>query len=280
MKARRWPIALTIAGSDSGGGAGIQADLKTFLALRVHGTSAITCITAQNPGAVGAIVPLATAAVEGQLEAILSGLPPDAVKVGMLFRKDICEVVSAFLAGIGRPVVVDPVMVSTSGTRLIQAGALRVARKKLFPAAALLTPNLHEAGILLQTRVRTAVQARSAARQIHGAFGCAALVKGGHLKGSTSVDFYCDGRTEHEFSAPFIADRRLHGTGCALSAAITAWLARGHSLIDAIDRSKQYISQAIRQIGVAGRNQILNHTPWEGESPREPRKRTKGRNRR
>jgi hydroxymethylpyrimidine/phosphomethylpyrimidine kinase len=250
------PIALTIAGSDSGGGAGIQADLKVFSALGVHGTTAITCLTAQNPkGALG-IQPATPKMVRQQMEAVFAELPPKAVKTGMLFSTAIIREVVRVFSGKGMPpLVVDPVMVATSGARLLKPSAIRALLEELLPLATLATPNLDEAEILLGHPVRTIDAVRAAAREIQGRFGCAALVKGGHLhEGREAVDFFFDGRTELMLAAPFIRGVSTHGTGCTYSAAITANLALGSKLADAVARAKQTVTGAI-----AGSVRVGNH---------------------
>lgn len=248
------PIALTIAGSDSGGGAGIQADLKTFAALGVHGTSAITCLTAQNPKGVLAIQPCTPEVLRKQIEAVLAELRPAACKTGMLFSAKLVHVV-AELHGL----IVDPVMVATSGAKLIADTAIRAIKDRLLPRARLITPNLKEAEVLTGDAIRSETDLRAAARRIHERFGCAALVKGGHLTGlREAVDFFYDGRTELLLTAPFIGGLSLHGTGCTYSAAITACLARGSSLPDAVMRGKEFITQAIAQSIRAGKHDVLN----------------------
>src|SRR6266436_5116232 len=213
-KAKRVPIALTIAGSDSGGGAGIQADLKTFASLGVHGTSAITCLTAQNPRNVLAIQASSAKMVRQQLEAVFSELPPRAVKTGMLYSVNIIKVVADFFKVPGcPPLVIDPVMIATSGAHLLKSSARELL--KLLPLAVLVTPNLHEAEILIEAKVQSPEDMRKAAREIHRRFGCAALVKGGHLLGSKeAIDIFYDGTRELLLSALFIKGAKLHGTGC------------------------------------------------------------------
>jgi hydroxymethylpyrimidine/phosphomethylpyrimidine kinase len=265
-KQRQLPVALTIAGSDSGGGAGIQADLKTFAALGVHGTSAITCVTAQNPKRVAGIQVCRPEMVRQQIESVFAELRPAAVKTGMLYSAEIIRVVARFLKNFRDiPTVIDPVMVATSGARLLTASAIKTLRKELLPLASLVTPNLDEAAILVGRRLRSVEDMRSAARRIHGDFGCAVLVKGGHLRGMReAVDIFYDGRVELLLAAPFIKGPHCHGTGCTYSAAITAWLARGLDLPGAVTRAKEEITQAIaRSRRVAG-HWVLNHFWREG----------------
>ncbi len=262
---RTIPIALTIAGSDSGGGAGAQADLKTFAALGVHGTSAITCLTAQNPREVRAIQPSSPALLRAQLDALFAELPPAAAKTGMLFSAPLIRVVVECLRQHKRlPVIVDPVMVATSGSRLLQPAAMKLLQRELLPLATLVTPNLVEAELLLDTRLRDEEDLRRAARALHARFGCAALVKGGHLRGTReAVDIFFDGTTELLLSAPFVRGVSTHGTGCTYAAAITAYLARAPrsdeaTLPQAVTAAKVFITQAIVHALRAGRHDVLN----------------------
>jgi hydroxymethylpyrimidine/phosphomethylpyrimidine kinase len=254
------PCALTIAGSDSGGGAGIQADLKTFAALNVHGTSAITCLTAQNPKGVRGIQAGTVAIVSQQIEAIFEELPPAAVKTGMLYSAPIIQAVADLLdRPKAPPLVVDPVMVATSGARLLKPAAIRSLCDRLLPLASLITPNLHEAEILTQRPLKSVEDLRTAARLLHQQFGCAVLLKGGHLKGlREAVDIYYDRNEELLLTAPFIRHVSTHGTGCTYSAAITAWLARGQTLPEAVKRAKFFITGAIAGAQRAGRHSVLN----------------------
>jgi hydroxymethylpyrimidine/phosphomethylpyrimidine kinase len=245
------PVALTIAGSDSGGGAGIQADLKTFAALGVHGASAIACLTAQNPKRVLAIEPCSPKILRQQIEAVFEELNLTAVKTGMLFSAQNISVVAKFFGNSqlkikNSKLVVDPVLISTSGANLLQPAALKVLTKKLLPLAALVTPNLDEAKILAQQEISSPEDLRSAARKIHSRFGCAVLVKGGHLKNSRmAIDVFFDGETELLLSAPFVKGVSTHGTGCTYSAAICAALALGHGLPHAVEIGKNFITAAI-----------------------------------
>ncbi len=257
------PVALTIAGSDSGGGAGIQADLKTFAALSVHGTSAITCVTAQNPRGVLGIQACRPEMVGLQLQAIFAELPPAAIKTGMLYSEPTIEMVCGFLRNCRGPLIVDPVMVATSGARLLKPGAVRALTRQLLPIAALATPNLPEAEALLGHAVRSPTELRQAAREFHDRFGCAALIKGGHLpRGKEAVDYYYDGRDELTLAAPFIKGVSTHGTGCTYAAAIAGYCAQGHPLPQAVELAKQYISQAITQSLAARGHGVLNHL-WQ-----------------
>ena len=260
ISSKSLPVALTIAGSDSGGGAGIQADLKTFASLGVHGTSALTCITAQNPKRVWAIQPCRPEIVRQQIEAVLSELRPAAVKTGMLFSKNIIRVVAGFFKRGNRPpLIVDPVMVSTSGSHLLEPSAIEVLKNDLLPLDRLVTPNLPEAEILAGRELKSLEDLRSAAKEIHRRFGCAALVKGGHLPiAREAADILFDGKDEWLLTAPFVRGVNTHGTGCTYSAAIAGYLARGCALTEAVARAKEYISQAIAQSNTAAGHSVLN----------------------
>ncbi|KAF0172215.1 MAG: Phosphomethylpyrimidine kinase [Limisphaerales bacterium] len=266
---RQLPTSLTIAGSDSGGGAGIQADLKTFAALGVHGTSAITCLTAQNPKGVSAIQAAKPAIVRAQIEAVFAELRPAAVKTGMLFDTAIIREVAGFfrtLRGPKPPLIVDPVMVATSGARLLKPAALRAMRDELLPLATLVTPNLDEAEILAGTKLKSVGDLRAAAQAIHAGFGCAVLVKGGHLRGQRiATDIFFDGKTELLLSAPFVRGVSTHGTGCTYSAAIAAYCALGHDLPRSVQLAKDFITRAIAGSVRAGKHSVLN--PFVGGAP-------------
>jgi hydroxymethylpyrimidine/phosphomethylpyrimidine kinase len=246
-------VALTVAGSDSGGGAGIQADLKTFAAHGVHGTSAITAVTAQNSVAVVDYVALEPAMVVKQIEAVADDMRVAAVKTGMLANRAIVDAVADALTRLGLPrPVVDPVMVAKSGDRLLDASAERAYVERLFPLALLITPNLMEAGALLGRSVSTLAEMRQAARDLKALGPGAALVKGGHLAGD-AIDVLCDEEGLLELPAPRIETANTHGTGCTYSAAIAARLALGGSLRDAVRGAKDYVTEAIRRSYSVGR---------------------------
>ncbi len=259
------PVALTIAGSDSGGGAGLQADLKTFAALRTHGTSVVTCLTAQNPAGVSGVQAVTPAMVRRQLEAVFSELPPAAAKTGMLFSAGIIREVARFLRRQPKvSLVVDPVMVATSGARLLETAAARLLREEVLPLATLITPNLDEAEALTGLALREPEDLRAAARLLAERYRCAALVKGGHLTGCVqAVDVFHDARSGVELllSAPYVRGVSTHGTGCTYSAAITAGLARGLGLEGAVREAKVYISKAIAGSRRIGRHSALNWFP-------------------
>lgn len=254
-----FPIALTIAGSDSGGGAGIQADLKTFAALGCHGTSAITCVTAQNPRRVTAIQPVRAAIVRAQIEAVFAELKPAAVKTGMLFSAEIISEVADFLSAAKRvPLLVDPVMVATSGVVLLKVSAIRILRQRLLPLATLVTPNLDEAEILVGRKLRRLDLLPNAAKEIHERFGCAVLIKGGHLQDPRRATDVCfDGKKLHVLSSPRVRGVSTHGTGCTYSAAIAAHLASGHDLTRAVELAKQFITGAIQSAYRVGSHSAL-----------------------
>jgi hydroxymethylpyrimidine/phosphomethylpyrimidine kinase len=240
-------IALTIAGSDSGGGAGIQADLKTFSALGAYGASVITALTAQNTRGVQAIHDVPPDFVAAQIDSVFSDLAIGATKIGMLSRPATIEAVAAGLVRHGaRNVVVDPVMVATSGDRLIADDAVAILRERLVPLATLLTPNLPEAGALLgEETARSEEEMTSQGRRLL-ALGCAAvLVKGGHGEGPESVDILFTKEGETRLSAPRHPSRNTHGTGCTLSSAIAAGLAAGLDLAAAVRQAKTYLTEAI-----------------------------------
>jgi hydroxymethylpyrimidine/phosphomethylpyrimidine kinase len=253
------PVALTIAGSDSGGGAGVQADLKTFTALGVHGASAITCLTAQNPRRVLAVVPCPPRMVRQQIQAVFEALPPAAIKTGMLFSAEIIRAVADALPGKRRTsLVVDPVMIATSGAALLKPAAVQTLCQRLLPLATLVTPNLDETEILAGRKIASVDDMRSAAREIQARYGCATLVKGGHLRGlREAVDIFFDGRTELLLSAPFIRGVSTHGTGCTYSAAIAAALARGCDLSQAVVIGKRHVTAAIRHSYRIGKHTAL-----------------------
>jgi hydroxymethylpyrimidine/phosphomethylpyrimidine kinase len=263
IKRKILPVALTIAGSDSGGGAGVQADLKTFAALGVHGACAIACLTAQNPKRVLAVEPCSPKMLRRQIEAVFEELPPRAVKTGMLFSAENISVVVNFFRNTkfktqNLKLVVDPVMVSTSGARLLQPAAEKVLTGKLLPLATLVTPNLDEAEILAGQKIRAPEDLRAAARKIFSRFGCAVLAKGGHLKNSReAMDIFFDGKTELLLSAPFIKGVCTHGTGCTYSAAICAALALGHDLPRAVELGKNFVTSAIANSHRVGRHFAL-----------------------
>jgi len=248
-------VALSIAGSDSGGGAGIQADLLTFAAHGIHGTTAITAVTAQNTVEVRAWQALPPALVRAQIEAVADDMEIQALKTGMLANRQIIEEVASVIAARGfANLVVDPVMVAKSGDRLIDASAESAYLERLFPLAALITPNIPEAEVLLARRIRSVDDMKDAATALMR-LGCrAVLVKGGHLEGDPT-DVLWDGATLHEIPTARIDTKNTHGTGCTYSAAITARLAFGHDVETSVRGAKQYLNAAIRESYAPGRGQ-------------------------
>jgi hydroxymethylpyrimidine/phosphomethylpyrimidine kinase len=256
-----FPVALTLAGSDSGGGAGIQADLKTFQAFGVFGTSAITALTAQNTTGVHGVHPVPLAMVEAQLLAVVEDLAPRAVKSGMLASAELVELVAGLFPRLGLTTyVLDPVMVATSGDRLLEEAAEGAIRRHLLPMAALVTPNLEEARILTGLPVEGLEGQREAARALVELGAHAALVKGGHGRGDQVVDLLWDGKTERIWEHPRLATRHTHGTGCTLSAAITAGLARGDTLEAAVGTGLDFVVRAIASApGLGAGHGPVNH---------------------
>jgi hydroxymethylpyrimidine/phosphomethylpyrimidine kinase len=245
--------ALTIAGSDSGGGAGIQADLKTFHQLRVYGTSAITAVTAQNTQGVAGVYPLPVEAVVQQIREVLRDIGTDAAKTGMLFDAAIIEAVAKELKSFRvKKLVVDPVMVAKGGARLLLDEAIIALKEHLLPIAEVVTPNLPEAECLTGLSIKTPEQMREGARAIHDLGVRYVLMKGGHLDGDEVVDMLFDGKAFFEMRHERIHTRHTHGTGCTFSAALTAELAKGTTVAQAVERANRFIFQAIKtapQIG-------------------------------
>lgn len=275
-------IALTIAGSDPGGGAGIQADLKTFAAFGVYGASAVTAITVQNTLGVEGVAPLTADLVTAQIEALAGDLSIDATKIGMLATAAIVEAVAAAIAELELPlVVVDPVLVSTNGERLLDSDGVEVMRNELLPRALVVTPNLPEAEVLSGRRIGSPEDARDAARRIHEMGAAAVIITGGHgmeqgsglgpqtsglrplASGQAVIDLLFDGHGFHEFRAPRIDSLHTHGTGCTYASAVAASLALGHSLPDAARAAQRYVGGAIAHAPAIGHGRgPLDHF-WE-----------------
>jgi len=247
LRPSRIPIALTIAGSDSGGGAGIQADLKTFAALGVYGMSVLTAITAQNTVAVTAVHELPTDLIAAQIDAVISDIGTDVVKTGMLGSAEIIRTVAGKIHehGLDR-LVVDPVMVAKSGDWLLREDAVEALRRELIPLALVVTPNLPEAEVIVGHSVATLDEMRAAAREIVALGARAALVKGGHLAGDP-IDVLFDGERVVELPARRIQTPNTHGTGCTYASAIAAYLARGESVEAAVASAKVYLTAAIER---------------------------------
>ena len=245
---------LTIAGSDSSGGAGIQADLKTFAALGVYGASAITAITAQNTVGVASMSVLPADLVTAQIEAVAGDIQLHATKTGMLATAAIVEAVAAAIKELDLPlVVVDPVMLAKGGARLLDDDGVETLRRELLPRALVVTPNIPEAEVIADRPIRSLADAREAARRIHGLAGTAVVVKGGHGTGDEVVDLLFDGDRFIEFRTPRIHTRNTHGTGCTFASAIAAYAALGHPLADAAARAQAYVAGAIRHGLAIGR---------------------------
>ncbi len=252
-------VALTIAGSDPSGGAGIQADLKTFHRFGVYGEAVITLITVQNTARVSRLVCLEPELIRQQVQAVLEDIPPAAAKTGALGNREIIETVAELAARFTFPLVVDPVMISKHGAPLLEADACVVLKAKLIPHAFLLTPNLPEAAALTGTEVSDLAGMREAAKRLVGLGAKNVLVKGGHLAGDATDLLLHDGQW-FEFSTLRITTRHTHGTGCTYSAAITAGLARGGDLPSVIDAAKRFINEAIRTApGLGSGSGPLNH---------------------
>jgi len=239
------PVALTIAGSDPSGGAGIQADLKTFHQFGAYGEAVITLITVQNSVRVSRVEVMPPWLVLEQIAAVIEDIPPAAAKTGALGSVEVVEAVAGAAAEFAFPLVVDPVMVSKHGLPLLPEAAMRAIREQLLPRAALVTPNVPEAEALTGMAIRGLDDARRAACLIHGMGARAVLIKGGHLE-SDATDLLFDGAEYREFPAPRIVTRHTHGTGCTYSAAIAAGLAGGAALGEAVERAKRFIHEAIR----------------------------------
>lgn len=247
------PVALTIAGSDSSAGAGAQADLKTFTSLGVYGLTAITCVVSETPGRVQRIQAVDADVVVDQIELLLESFPVAAVKTGMLYSAEIVAAVARAIDAANAkreaaiPLIVDPVMVATSGDLLLQKDAIDAYERELFPLATVLTPNLDEAATLLREPISDLDGMREAGQRLLDRYGVPILLKGGHLGGSEAVDLLFDGNGVAEFSAPFTRGVHTHGTGCTYSAAIAGGMASGLSLNAAVTAAKRFITDAIEQ---------------------------------
>jgi hydroxymethylpyrimidine/phosphomethylpyrimidine kinase len=252
-RTRTAPVALTIAGSDSSAGAGIQADLKTFSALGVYGLTAITCVVAETPGKVSQIEPVSAEIVHEQIAVLARNFPIAAAKTGLLCSAEIVEAVARAILDVLRkidnriPLVVDPVTVATTGDMLLAPEAMEIYERELFPIATLLTPNLDEAGKLIGEPIRDLEGMRKAGKKLQQKYHVSILLKGGHLVGDDAVDLLFAGDKISEFSAPFVPGVATHGTGCTYSAAITAGLAAGLSLEEAVGRAKEFVTASIAQ---------------------------------
>ena len=265
------PVALSVAGSDSSAGAGIQADLKTFSALGVYGLTAVTGIVAETHGEVSRIEPASARIVYQQIEVLAKNFPIAAIKTGLLCCAEIVSAVAKTLRAIDKilasriPLVIDPIIVATSGDSLLEPAAIETYEKELFPLASLITPNLDEAGRLLSAKIKDRQSMRIAGKELERKFGTAILLKGGHLAGNRALDLLFANGKVVEFSAPFVRGVATHGTGCAYSAAITAGLAKGLSLEKAISEAKKFVTDSIARhfrwtSHFGGTVQVLRHS--------------------
>jgi hydroxymethylpyrimidine/phosphomethylpyrimidine kinase len=256
------PVALTIAGSDSSAGAGIQADLKTFSTLGVYGLTAVTCVVAETPGKVSQIEALSAGLVREQIEVVLRGFPVAAIKTGLLCSAPIVAEVARLMDEYRSiPLVIDPVMVATSGDPLLEDDAIQIYERDLFPLAALITPNLNEAARLVGKAITGITAMREAGHMLLQKYGVPVLLKGGHLSGDQAIDLLFENETVTEFAAPFSRGVRTHGTGCTYSSAITAGLATGLALKDAVARAKKFVTASIAQHHAWNSVHALNHSP-------------------
>jgi hydroxymethylpyrimidine/phosphomethylpyrimidine kinase len=258
------PTVLTIAGSDPGGGAGIQADLKTVSALGAYGMAVITALTAQNTRTVAGVHEAPAEFVALQIDTLFADITPDAVKTGMLANAAIIEVVAAKAREHAfRNLVVDTVMVAKSGDRLLRADAVQAMRDRLVPLAHVLTPNIPEAEDLLERTLQSDEDIRVAARDLHAMGARNVVMKGGHLEGDTVTDVLFDGEAFHEFSGPRIETTSTHGTGCTFASAIAAFLARGEAVPDAVCHAKEYLTEALRRAYPLGGGHGPVHHFWK-----------------
>src|SRR5256714_9008798 len=264
-------IALTIAGSDSSAGAGIQADLKTFSGLDVYGLSAVTCVVAEIPGKVSRIEPVSVEMVREQISVLAKHFPIAAIKTGLLCSAAIISAVTKSIDDLRRrvPLVIDPVITATSGDTLLEPDAIETYQRELFPMATLITPNLDEAAQLLGKKIQDRESMERAGKELERKFNTVILLKGGHLRGDEAVDLLFSNGKVVEFSEPFVRDVATHGTGCTYSAAITAGLASGKSTEDSIAHAKKFVTACIknhfRWQSSDGRNiDALSHRPDQG----------------
>ncbi|MFS0673423.1 bifunctional hydroxymethylpyrimidine kinase/phosphomethylpyrimidine kinase [Ornithinibacillus sp. 179-J 7C1 HS] len=259
--------ALTIAGTDPSGGAGIHADLKTFQELQSYGMSVITSVVAQNTTGVQAIHHIPLEMIEQQLDSVISDMPIHAFKTGMIANIDMMKIIAKRISNLNAPYVMDPVMVATSGDVLIEENARDFLRESLLPMTTVVTPNIPEAEFLVEEKINTVDDMKNAAKIIvHDLGAGAALLKGGHLQGD-AIDFLYDGSTFYPFSAERIATKNTHGTGCTYSAAITAYLSQGDSLLEAVEKAKHFVTLAIKHsFSLGAGNGPTNHWGVRKES--------------
>ncbi|MCB1143120.1 MAG: bifunctional hydroxymethylpyrimidine kinase/phosphomethylpyrimidine kinase [Leptospiraceae bacterium] len=261
MKTR--PVCLTIAGSDSGGGAGIQADLKTFESIGVFGTSAITCLTAQNPDGVSGILEVSAEMLELQARAVLDFFPVKAVKSGMLFSTEIIQKLVTLQKNYNFDLILDPVMIATSGAKLLQDSAIEALRDELIPLSKLVTPNVDEVSLLLNKKFESGEELKSATIEFFERYKTPVLIKGGHLPENNLVtDYFFDGKISFSLESEYISGRSTHGTGCTYSSAIASYFALGYSVEEAIHKAKSFLHSSILNSYSVGKISTLNHSPF------------------
>lgn len=243
---KHYPVVLSIAGSDCSGGAGIQADIKSISALGAYAASVVTAVTVQNTMGVRAIHPIPAEVVRGQIEAVMEDLHPGTVKIGMVNEREIVRVIVACLYKYHPEYVVyDPVMVSTSGRKLMTDDAIEIIKKELFPLTSLVTPNLDEAEVLAGRKITTPEEMQQAAKELSALYQTSMLIKGGHLQGEETLDVLCTDGNIFIYKSDKIESRNLHGTGCTLSSSIATFLALGYTMNEAVGKAKIYLSGAI-----------------------------------
>lgn len=263
QKSITMPAVLTIAGSDSSGGAGIQADLKTMLACGVYGMSAITALTAQNTQGVTAVARTEPAMLAAQLDSVFADICPAALKTGMVFDRELIGIIADKLSYYGaRNIVTDPVMIATSGARLLNEDAIDALKARLLPLAALITPNLMEAEALADMQIKSHTDMEAAAQRLYETYGCSVLCKGGHRLQDADDLLYTEAGP-HWLKAPHIENTNTHGTGCTLSAAIASYLAKGENLLQAAKLAKDYITGALRAGLDLGKGSGPLHHGWK-----------------
>ncbi len=261
---KKYISVLSIAGSDSGGGAGIQADLKTISALGCYGTTAITAVTVQNTMGVAAIHPIPVDIIQGQIEAVMQDIPPQAIKIGMVNRPEVVVMLGEVLKKYpGIPIVFDPVMVASSGDRLIEQETIHLLKEHLFPLSMLLTPNLEEAAIILGHPILNPQEMQLAAKNIQNLGAANVLLKGGHLEGNQLYDILSEENDQwYILNCDRIITQNTHGTGCTLSSALASELAKGYSIYQAVIRARNFIQQAIiegKDVSTGKGHGPLNH---------------------
>lgn len=264
MKTYKYPSVLTIAGFDGSGGAGLQADIKTISALGCYATSVLTSLPVQNTTGVKSIYPISVNAVADQIDAIFEDITPDAIKIGMVHTPELVDIIVNSLKQYAPvPIVYDPVMIATSGHKLIEDETIEVIIKKLFPISTIITPNMDEAGVLANMKISTVEQLKSAGKIIASLGSKTVLLKGGHQTTDVLMSYFIDENNQyHKFQSQRINTKNLHGSGCTLSSAIASYIAQGKSLYDAVDLAQQYVFNAIdtaKDVVVGKGNGPLNH---------------------